>query len=497
MKYNKIFIFLATVFLLGMHVNAAEVTNVELSHKNGETVAAVDINGTIRYTHQTVEAKDGKPFRVIVDILSATHEIGAKNFMALPNCSISKLRTSQYSVTPEKVVRLVFDMKKETVYSIDSDSKQVRVTIPGNSYKSFSNWTTKTVVVALKQELKQKKQLKKTPKVIVKKEVLSKSSKTVAQLNKSIESDRQSSLQSSKVAVTKPKSKPVVTVAKKETKWSNSAFALNFSEQREVKPVAKEVKPVQVIKKSGKSSKAKVDNTDKNKVKIGPAPKPKLKTKPVFAEKKKFQTKSVAVKSKPEKKKAVIAKAAPKKQTTKAVAKVSPKKQTTKAVAKVSPKKQTTKAVAKAAPKKKPTKKVLAKKEVNKSKTSRFRRSPVASNKIKGTMVAEFPKRLVIKYKSRNRRDPFETLINETKVNNTIVERRKPNVEGLKLVGVIESTGGNNRALLEDKTGYGYILKSGDKVKKGYVLRVENERVYFQIFEYGWSRTVALKLEND
>jgi hypothetical protein len=40
------------------------------------------------------------------------------------------------------------------------------------------------------------------------------------------------------------------------------------------------------------------------------------------------------------------------------------------------------------------------------------------------------------------------------------------------------------------------MLQSGDKVQKGYVLRVERDRVYFQIFEYGWSRTIALAIED-
>ena len=101
------------------------------------------------------------------------------------------------------------------------------------------------------------------------------------------------------------------------------------------------------------------------------------------------------------------------------------------------------------------------------------------------------------KYKSRSYRDPFETLINEARVYNNPVEKRVPNVEGLKLVGIIESAGGENRALFEDKDSYGYILKAGDKVQKGYVLRVDSDRVYFQIFEYGWSRTVALNIEED
>lgn len=111
-------------------------------------------------------------------------------------------------------------------------------------------------------------------------------------------------------------------------------------------------------------------------------------------------------------------------------------------------------------------------------------------------MVAEFPQRLVIKYSSKGVRDPFATLIDDEATQNSPIEIRIPNVEGLKLVGVIESAAGTaNRALFEDKDGYSYILKSGDKVRNGYVLRVELNEVYFQIFEYGWSRTLALKID--
>jgi hypothetical protein len=86
-------------------------------------------------------------------------------------------------------------------------------------------------------------------------------------------------------------------------------------------------------------------------------------------------------------------------------------------------------------------------------------------------------------------------LIDDARTFNAPVENRIPNVEGLKLVGIIDSDGGPNQALFEDKTGFSYILKTGDKVRNGYVLRVEPEQVYFQIFEYGWSRTVALTME--
>ena len=68
-------------------------------------------------------------------------------------------------------------------------------------------------------------------------------------------------------------------------------------------------------------------------------------------------------------------------------------------------------------------------------------------------------------------------------------------MDGLKLVGVIVARQAGNRALFQDKNGYSYMLQSGDKVRNGYVLRIESDRAYFQIFEYGWSRTIALKID--
>jgi hypothetical protein len=129
------------------------------------------------------------------------------------------------------------------------------------------------------------------------------------------------------------------------------------------------------------------------------------------------------------------------------------------------------------------------------SSTARFRRNPAQAAKFKGTMIAEFPKRLVIKYESKGHRDPFATLIDESRTTSRPTEKAVPNVDGLRLVGIIEAKGmGGDRALFEDKDGFSYILESGDKVQKGYVLRIEDNTVYFQIFEYGWTRTVALKM---
>ena len=165
--------------------------------------------------------------------------------------------------------------------------------------------------------------------------------------------------------------------------------------------------------------------------------------------------------------------------------------------------KETKKETAKAAPvvKKSETKpKEVASTEVKKTEegkdklkpTSRFRRKPTFPAKLKGTIVAEFPTRIVMKYRPGTGRDPFKNLLTDTKGTNSPIQKKIPDVETAKLVGILESADGQKRALLEDHDGYGYILKSGDKIKKGYVGKIYSDKAYFKLFEYGWSRTVAL-----
>ncbi len=461
MKKAFALLLIISVFLTVGGAFASQVTNVELNYNDGSTQVRVDVKGTVRFSHQTVVAKDGKPFRVILDVLSATHELGAKNFLALPNCPIKGLRTSQYSVKPEKVVRLVFDMKKETFYQVNSDEKSVTISFPDKGSKSFPVWSTSYVVSELKKSLAQEKQV-----AVKKTESASAKEKTWTEKNSSIDQDRQLSLQGSepknkKTSIIKPQVSKPVNINKDIPKQplfdennlpplvQNQALSLN-SFNNEKKQTPTNIKPA--VKKEEKTTVAKAE--------------PKKTIKPTQA--------------KSQKPAPVIAKTEPiiehsnvpllKKEETK----IQPSgKETKPAVKKTEIKKD---------------------KKADKKSTSRFRRSPSSPTKIKGTLVAQFPQRLVIKYKSYGR-DPFETLINKSRTYDNPIEQRIANVEGLRLVGVIESDDKSNSALFEDNDGYGYILKEGDKVRKGYVLRIEHEKVYFQIFEYGWSRTLSLKME--
>ncbi|MDF1545319.1 MAG: AMIN domain-containing protein [bacterium] len=519
MKVLRYSLILGLVLMVTASSHASEVNNVELAYKDGHTLARVAIDGPVRYTHQSEIAKDGKPYRVIVDVLSATHELGAKKFTRLPNCAISALRTSQYAVNPEKVVRLVFDMKNETVYKVSSDENSVTVSFPDKQTVTFASWSTAQVVKALNSVISPSPKIAKVDVVSQTTVSVKAPAKSAKEINNSIESDRQQSLASKPAkpvppTVTKSASKEIKTVSKPVVKPASELAVSSKNLEPEVAETSPQTaeqhensfaanlnySPVPQAKASATPSNKKSDSQSTKKVSTDSKPVAPAKSTTKSTVTKPAPVKSNSAKQTPpafENKKPVMAKASTEKPAAKPKADKQPSSKA--AVAKAVKKESKTKPVAKADQPKKAAEKVkVASKDAESTtkSTSRFRRA-AKDRKIQGTMVAEFPKRLVIKYHSKARRDPFETLVNEKKVSNSPTAKRIPNVEGLKLVGVILADNGKNQALFEDKQGFGYIMKSGDKVRKGYVLRVEEHRVYFQIFEYGWSRTVALNLEEN
>ncbi|MBN1211393.1 MAG: AMIN domain-containing protein [candidate division Zixibacteria bacterium] len=457
----KKMIYILIFVLLGIsQVFAARVTNVELSYLENNTVAKIYVDGKIRFVHQTEDAKDGKPFRVIVDVLAATHNLGQQNFTDLPDCLVQSVRSSQYSVKPEQIVRVVFDLEEAVVYRVDADNSVITVYFQDNQTKSFAPWSTVKYLSDL--EKKQEKKADQIP---------------VPAVAKAEPPADKPAVREPVVKTTTPTSALAQKIEKKEP--AQPVLAQKTEKEVSSKPAATEVeKPLPVEKQK---SEARPTVVVKEQI-----PPPKKESKPAD-EKETPQYTTVEKTRKTNQNNSSAPLGSVKKESK------SQPSQSESSPVKPAPVKQVKEAADRdeskpaAAPK-------VEEKETKSKSTSRFRRSPTGPTKIKGTLVAEFPKRLVVKYKARSYRDPFETLINESRTYDSPIEQRLPNVEGLKLVGIIES-GSGNRALFEDNEGYSYILKSGDKVKKGYVLRVENDRVYFQIFEYGWSRTVALKIE--
>jgi len=114
------------------------------------------------------------------------------------------------------------------------------------------------------------------------------------------------------------------------------------------------------------------------------------------------------------------------------------------------------------------------------------------SKKKSGIKIESFPKRKLVKYKAGSHRDPFKPLIGSGGGN--LAPGEIPAVENLSLVGVFDEDAGV-KALFEDSEGNGFLFKPGDRVQNGYLVSVRKDKAVFQVTEYGWTRTVALKLQ--
>jgi len=602
------YIIVLVVALAAGQALAVQVTQVALNYENGATVARVTADGPFQFSHQTEVPKEGKGDRMILDLIGVTTGLSVKNFADLPKCGITSIRTGQFAVTPEKVVRVVFDLTKAPVYQVERQGNSVKITFTDKAVSAFPSWTSGAVTKASPQT-----PAPKPAPAVAQTAPVSKVPSPVASVDKvqATEKDRLASLSGSTKPSAQPPTSPapltpaanpvkVVTVDGKPvtptvstpiqtpvkviavdnsksplpfpnapansaapakvvaeetpkpvtptvpvastpaapTRTPDVAEPVTPSPAVAVKPAPSESKPATAVTVQPKPASPVADANAKPNAPVAPQTAPVKPAPPATTGNQIQQAVSAKPSSSPVADKPTSVAKSEDKETVKPAtvaqnnslqphpvptATISPDSKPIAGAAK-------TEAPAPVLATPAPTKpsgnearpapavtipRALADDEsvqmaevdkvesanpdlpANRS-TSRFRRNAAADAKIKGTMVAEFPQRLVVKYESLGNRDPFATLIDDSRTYNTPVENRVPNIDGLRLVGIIESDRGatDNRALFEDKNGYSYILSSGDKVQRGYVLRVEKDRVYFQIFEYGWSRTVALAIEN-
>lgn len=96
-------------------------------------------------------------------------------------------------------------------------------------------------------------------------------------------------------------------------------------------------------------------------------------------------------------------------------------------------------------------------------------------------------------YKAFGRRDPFKSLISGEYEE---VESDLLDIYSVKLVGVL-SGGVEKYAMLEDKNGLGYIVKSGTPIQHGDIVSVGERSVIARVTMFGQTSSVTLRLEND
>jgi hypothetical protein len=431
----------------------ADLNELSMNWQDGEIAFEISMAGAFQYTHQIEQAKDGKPFRVIVDLFPAVHKLGQKSFFDLPRSIVKAVRTSQYSVKPTKTVRVVLDLKAESVYRIEKQGSSVFVYIPDDKTTGFATWSSKGAEDVVPEE-----KTKQPPTVAQAK------SKTTEKLAGASTPEPEKEA-SAELAYQKPKRSSIVE------------DDLNKRGSAGVSKVAKvAVAPISEPKADISGGPDKSDQLT--------ATRPEKKAEP--SQPARSEVKKDAA---PTSEKTELAASHDEKLTQDKKPKAADKKKSEPAAEKDLPSQasQTSPVVAG---------RPAAETGEAKRPTSRFRREPAFPAKLKGTIVAEFPKRMVIKYTPGISRDPFASLFEEAKKTGGPLAKKIPDVETSRLVGVLESVSGENRVLLEDIDGYGFILKPGDKVKKGYLSQVYSDKAIFQLFEYGWSRTIALNLDD-
>ena len=94
-------------------------------------------------------------------------------------------------------------------------------------------------------------------------------------------------------------------------------------------------------------------------------------------------------------------------------------------------------------------------------------------------------------YQAFNRRDPFQSLI-DGEFEETELEL--VDIYAVKLVGVL-SGGMEKYAMLEDKNGFGYIVKAGDPVRNGSIVSVGEQTLVARLTMFGQTNSVTLRLE--
>lgn len=591
------------------------VNKLQLSHEGNFTVLTVEGDGVIRTAHQSVEAKEGKPFRIVLDCLASRHMLPEKAYADLPSCVITNIRTSQYAVTPEEVVRIVLDLREESVYRVEQNGNRVQVMVSDTKTPAFTAWRSDaqtqetqspapvvaqkaeptpakseqqtvspkkpSIVIANASEMpKPSVATKQEAKPAVVKEEAPKPKAEVVEVTKqqprAVAQNSESSVERDTPIDSKPVplqvklgltdgtpsgAKPQVAEKQSQPEQKPAPVVAQNNQDQTQKPAPAKTQVVEQPKKQ-ETTVAKVEEPKQQVEQPKPAV-PSVQKKPSILAHRDTQVKepvkvnpnitndtirrAVAfasydqstdnpprpgdepkpkeVKNEEAEKPAQIEKpqAKPKEKTNtasdmedeKAKLRPAPSSPVEKPVLAKSAESQKPEAPAPKkitslpAPKEEDHKTTAAVDNTEsvpqpgpaaKKQPSRFRRDAAQSARLKQAQVVQFPQRIVIKYKGASGRDPFKSLIDIEKQSNGRVDLNKiPNIETLHLVGVIESTqkGGKDAALMEDRDGIGYILKTGDRVRNGYVAQIDEHAVYFQITEYGWSRTVVKEMEKE
>ncbi len=440
-RYTKKLLIVAVVIgVVGLSTTlqaAVTVDNISLKKLDGFTEVTIYTSDRVEFSHEIIDPSAGKPYRVVFDIEDAVHKLPRFNYTELPSRTITSIRTSQFSVKPERTVRIVLDVDGRVTYKTRYTNNSVTIALVTPDDPEFPFWCAQPVSESEK-----------------------------LQLALSLPNDQNDA------GFVEPE-EPVLVSSVVSDKPDNGPKIPSWVEhqvqQRAAEPDQSEttVEQIQPVKKYEEPRLAmdvfrpefKVAQAD-----VEPAPPPVEK-----------QTVPIP--------KVLTTEKTPLPPSDLTDSAVNQETEAQDGEEESGPDEQI--------PAETPKPNLPSKK----SEGEDFRKNPDAPTKTSGTLADRFPKRKIITYQSWGKPDPFAALINRQGRSGNGPDEI-PDVESLRLVGVLQAND-EASALLEDLDGYGYILKDGDSVKNGYVVQIGQDKIIFHLSEYGWSRTVALRMETD
>ncbi|MCK4223850.1 MAG: AMIN domain-containing protein [candidate division Zixibacteria bacterium] len=488
---------------------SCRIENISLEKEGNFTKVCIYADKPFEFIHSTEEAKEGKPYRVIIDCKDAIFGLPQHNFKkGLPPGMIEAIRTSQFQAMPERIVRVVLDLKGPVVYKVidTGTEKKASIAIMTNQDQDFPIW------MAVKEETKdQKMAMGKRQTKVASAEAIPK---------KELKSEQ---AQTSPSGV---EGSPELTVAEKEKaepvqKQRIYRKAVSYADTGE-SVLSVEEKPVVLFEPQSEVEDTRMEERVSPVIEQQPAlPLPKFsprieeeKTpKDVSSASAKLALKSTA-QTKVEKKKAPTVSQSsfkpslskphsPRRRISRSPVPLGPFPEDRSSLTEVTEKAKETKAIAEkregvptevSGSMQKGIGKILGPEPVAARETKTLAESLMIIQTPQESELSLVPQRKLVYYNPGIRRDPFLPLTERQDM--SFGEAPLPLFDNLKLVGILKDEEGN-QALLEDEVGFGYILKSGDRIKNGYVIRVEDNRAVFRVEEYGGYQIMVLELNRE
>ena len=538
----KLSVVFLTFFFFGAFLVSASpvwgscrIENISLKKDGDFTKICVYADKPFEFSHSTEEAKDGMPYRVIIDCKDAVWGLPQPNFTeGLPPGTIKAIRTSQFQAEPERIVRVVLDLNGPVVYKVAEPETEYEASIAilTTQDSDFPMWVAVLEEEKEKKISKGKKQTKVAPTLTVPQKD-QKSDKSHASLLSTESSPELTASEKKKAELAQKEriypravcyadtGKVVLSAKKKPIFLSQTQSKGEDIKKEEVSQTIKQ-KPVllvpefsseassrqttQRIQSSFSGEEARRIEEDRTQKDVASAS-AELVLDPASqtgAEEKKTPPISV-LSSKLSSKQSLTERSAPQQQTGHSPVPLGPfpeeqssdkDKVATEKTEIAEPEAEGKENVSTGTPGsvQKGIGKILGPESATAKESQALAESLILIQTPQESELSLVPKRKMVHYDHGNRRDPFLPLTGKQDL--SFGEAPLPLFEDLKLVGILKDEEGN-RALLENEMGFGYILKSGDKIKNGYVIRVEDDRAFFHVEEYGGYQIMVLELNRE